>query len=453
MAKILVAGAGHGGLSAAFNLASQGQDVTVYEKHKEDELGHDWQDFFDFKCLSYAGFPMPEEGLVNRYSMNMIFSFDPYINLQQKPLEDAFELYLYRSEIYAHLIKSCKEAGVKFCFEAEVEDIIMLGNRVCGIKVGGEAIYGDLVIDATGMYSTLQPKIPNYLSFDNWYSGCEIIHVYRAYFNRLKDAPDPGRPVYDVVFPSDGNSGLEWVKLNEDTVDILIGRLGNTSEEIVAGRLAELRKNYPFIGDEIVHGGIFCDIPIRQPISVLVANGFAAVGDSACMTMPMMGSGIANSIKAGKMLADAVAADVNGEFSAEKLWAFQKRYYKEIGFSCCNVALFKVFINSMKTEELQFFITQKLLSADDINFTTEGSGFFSKLIAGGLDPRELLTKAKKLRTNPALIGKLTAFVSNMIKMQGITAIMPQRYSEAAAASWAQKYNSFFSAISNEGSID
>ena len=107
----------------------------------------------------------------------------------------------------------------------------------------------------------------------------------------------------------------------------------------------------------------------------------------------------------------------------------------------------------MKTEELQFFITQKLLSADDINFTTEGSGFFSKLIAGGLDPRELLTKAKKLRTNPALIGKLTAFVSNMIKMQGIKAMMPQKYSEAAAASWAQKYNGFFSAISNEGSID
>ena len=37
MKTILVAGAGHGGLSAAINLARKGYDVTVIEKQKREE--------------------------------------------------------------------------------------------------------------------------------------------------------------------------------------------------------------------------------------------------------------------------------------------------------------------------------------------------------------------------------------------------------------------------------
>ena len=36
MKKIIVAGAGHGGLTAAYNLAKNGFDVTVYEKNKRE---------------------------------------------------------------------------------------------------------------------------------------------------------------------------------------------------------------------------------------------------------------------------------------------------------------------------------------------------------------------------------------------------------------------------------
>ena len=37
MKKIIVAGAGHGGLTAAFMLAEQGYDVTVFEAKKRSE--------------------------------------------------------------------------------------------------------------------------------------------------------------------------------------------------------------------------------------------------------------------------------------------------------------------------------------------------------------------------------------------------------------------------------
>ena len=49
--KVIVAGAGHGGLVAASKLAKFGYDVSVYEKKQREELGHDWEDRFTFDLL------------------------------------------------------------------------------------------------------------------------------------------------------------------------------------------------------------------------------------------------------------------------------------------------------------------------------------------------------------------------------------------------------------------
>ena len=46
MARIIVAGGGHGGIGAAALLAKNGHDVTVYEKHAREEMGYDWTDIF-----------------------------------------------------------------------------------------------------------------------------------------------------------------------------------------------------------------------------------------------------------------------------------------------------------------------------------------------------------------------------------------------------------------------
>ena len=45
--KIIVAGAGHGGLTAAGLLAEKGFDVTIYERGQKGKLGYDWTDIFD----------------------------------------------------------------------------------------------------------------------------------------------------------------------------------------------------------------------------------------------------------------------------------------------------------------------------------------------------------------------------------------------------------------------
>ena len=57
---------------------------------------------------------------------------------------------------------------------------------------------------------------------------------------------------------------------------------------------ADIKENLDFVceknehvGREIVRGGKVVDIPVRQPLAVFIADGYAAVGDSACMTIPL----------------------------------------------------------------------------------------------------------------------------------------------------------------------
>jgi len=57
--KIIVAGAGHGGLAAAADLSRRGFDVTVFEQKEKKDLGYDWTDIFAPRSLLTANIPYP----------------------------------------------------------------------------------------------------------------------------------------------------------------------------------------------------------------------------------------------------------------------------------------------------------------------------------------------------------------------------------------------------------
>ena len=63
MKRILVAGAGHGGLTAAYNLSKAGYDVTVIESKKRENLGYDWHDALEMSAFTESGIPCPPESM------------------------------------------------------------------------------------------------------------------------------------------------------------------------------------------------------------------------------------------------------------------------------------------------------------------------------------------------------------------------------------------------------
>ena len=117
-----------------------------------------------------------------------------------------------------------------------------------------------------------------------------------------------------MLFP-DNIRGISWIASEDDHTDLLIGRFEDFDMAEVERFSDVLRETNPRLGRERVRGGQFVEIPVRQPLAMMVADGYAAIGDSAFMTVPMIGSGIANSLKASRALADAVTADSECAFS------------------------------------------------------------------------------------------------------------------------------------------
>ncbi|MBQ1243205.1 MAG: NAD(P)-binding protein, partial [Clostridia bacterium] len=110
--KIIVAGGGHGGITAGMLLSKNGFDVTVYEKNSRDNMGHDWTDIFDKKGFTAIGLPVPPQEMY-KLKHDMTF-YGPQMNtaLVQHTPEDQLEIQMERRDIYSYIINAAEEAGV-----------------------------------------------------------------------------------------------------------------------------------------------------------------------------------------------------------------------------------------------------------------------------------------------------------------------------------------------------
>ena len=448
MSKIIVAGAGHGGLCAAYLLASAGKDVVVVEKNDRTALGHDWQDSFDYTCFDYAGIPCPDFEKGFQQSKTFILKFEPYTTFTSVIKNPGPRMTAYRRELYKYLISLCEDAGVEFLFNTEIISPVMLGSRVCGVNTSKGQMLADLVIDSAGVYSPVKMNLPDYLGIEKEFSDCEILHTYRAYYNRT-DGNDVPADFYRVLFDVDGDIGMGWIIIKENYIDVLIGRFGEFSVAMAQKAVEKLREQVPFLGTELLHGGTVVDIPVRQPLAVIVSDGYAAVGDSACMTFPSSGSGISFSIMAGKILSDTIIADENGEYTASSLWNYQKTFFKEIGNSICDVDMFRLLLNMLDVSDLIKLIDEGVITNND-DFV---SSLLDSIKNGGFNMSKINEVRHQLSNHSVLLRKVLTSVAYGAKLQRMRLSFPAKYDKSDIQKWYKKYTEFFSSISVKSRID
>ncbi len=431
--KIIVAGLGHGGIAAAAILARAGFDVTVYEQKKEGTLGYDWTDIFAPDALAVAGMPMPPKDKFE-YKEDMTF-FGPSMKtgLRQHVPKEKLEIKMERRDIYAHFIKHALECGVKIEYEHKVLGPIILGNRVVGIKTDKGDIYGDLIIDSCGMNSPVRMNLPEEFGIEKEVGRNEKITIYRAFFNKACD--DAVEAKFKVMLFAGGELGVNWIASEDDHTDLLMGRFNDFTIEDVERFSDYLRETNPRLGTEILRGGQFVEIPVRQPLSVMVADGYVAIGDSAFMTVPLIGSGIANCLKASRVLANAVIADKNQVFTAESLWKYQQGYYKELGAGLAPLACGKLLLLNLTAEEVDYVIDNGILNEDMMTIGADFTGLGSM----NIDPRALINQAKQVCQDPELLKKIIACGVRMGKAVAACAMMPKKYNAKRVHSWAKVY--------------
>ncbi len=439
MSEIIVAGAGHGGVTAAMLLSAAGHNVTVYEKCEKGETGLDQKDSLDAAALEYAGLEIPEEF----NAPGNVITFVPLeddVNPVTLPAPKNYRnLTVERREFIEWLIGLAENAGVKFVFGCAVKGPVFLGSRVAGIEADDGVHYADLVIDSAGVHSPLRKNLPAYFGIDREPAYYDLLHTYRAYFDRIPGVEAPEN-LYNIYVKEDGTDGFRWAITEEKDVDVLLVRFPEMNYSDVAQGLLAVATFNPHMDKNLVRGGKFADIPVRQPAAVLTADGYALIGDSAFMTYPVKGSGMAYAIKAGKILADTVMQDENRKFTAETLWEYQRRFFKEIGFGACRLAIIKNILPYMTADEINEVFKRGMVSSDELKMLTDGSLPKSRLIT------IVREKLKIMGDVPEFKDHMTDILGWFGRFAAVEATFPSKYSEEGMLKWAAKYNRFFDSI-------
>ena len=437
MKRIIVAGAGHGGLTAAYNLAKIGYDVTVFEMKEKDELGHDWHDGLDFSAFDGSGIPRPNEDM---YTMGIPQVFhNPSCTASVKiPHEGRDGFNMDRKVLIRYLADCAEKAGAKLRFGIRVLGPVTIGSKVIGIKYSENSeirtALCDLVIDAAGVHSPVRRNLPQKCGIENDILPKDIFHVYRVYYkNTTGEILDPP---YNIHLFHENRPGIDWFITEDDRVDILIGKFGIkgklTPEEVTEG-LDAFKKLYPFMGSDIIRGGAFADIPLRKMLSKIVCDGYAAVGDSAGMTIPLNGCGINLAMIAGKILADAVAEAGENELSEEMLWKYEYNYFMNLGHRLVIIDVLKQFFGVIRGKNVDFFLEADILTADQLS---RGNGKGIKI-----SKDFILHIVKTCWRVWYLFFPLVDTFKNVPVLNRVVYSMPENYNANKVRKWINKYKS------------
>ncbi|MBP5271564.1 MAG: FAD-dependent monooxygenase [Clostridia bacterium] len=443
--KIIVAGAGHGGLTAAALLAKAGVDVTVYERCEEDQCGYDWTDIFDPKALDVVGCPRPEAvGLPWEWKIDMTFygpNTTPDKKIRQRVPNDPneMEIKMERSDIYKLLIGFARDNGVKFEFGVKITGPVMAGDRVVGISTNKGDFLGDLVIDAAGAESVIRTKLPDCLGIQKHPNWGEKFYVYRAFYDLPVDPATVEDKYKVILFPDAESIGIGWIATEDTFSDLLIGHMDPLTVSEAETIAERYRKTNPQLGTKKLRGGQLVLIPVRQPLSIMVADGYAAIGDSAFMTVPIIGSGIGNAIKNSKILAETIIADKTGTYSAETLWPYQYEYFQKMGKNIAPLALVKLLLTRISQDQLDYAFNEGILTHYELTITANHTSLWKFL---HFDPN-LPKRGMAILKDPDLLKKGAGVVADVVAALVVEQFLPKQYSRPAVQKWAKAYDTVF----------
>ncbi len=436
MKRILIAGAGYGGLTAAINLAKNGIGVTVLEEKQECDLGHDWHDCFDIEAFEKSGVPNPAPDMFSSAKHHGYINPSAVTAKIEMPSKSS-TIVMDRKILTAYLLECAKEVGVTFSFGEKIcAPVVDHNNTVTGIEVekdGKKYFYdSDLLVDAAGMYSPVRSNLPAACGIQNNFNEENIFHIFRAYYKNTTG--EISKPSYLINLFHMNRPGIDWTSGEKDYIDVLIGKfgaVGKLSEQDVQDALCDYRKNYPYIGEETLRGGIFADIPLAKMLPLIVCDGYAAVGDSAGMTQPLNGCGISLSMQAGKILADTII-DSHGDYSKASLWKYQYEYFYKFGKTLVLLNKVKDFCLFIDSKNIDAFLESDIVDAN-----------IEKIMNSGIINLNFRTCVKIIRSLPQFSALFVPFMRTLISMpfaMVITNTMPKKYESKKVNNWMKFYD-------------
>jgi len=343
----IVVGAGPAGCACGYKLAKAGLEVLVVERGKFAGAKNMWGGAFYGPTLSELLPDFWEEAPIERYVASNKFSFlteDTCLSVEftagkfGQPPYNGF--ILLRSKFDRWFATKVEQAGAIVAAGLQADSLLRDGNRVVGIKAGGDELPADVVIACDGVNSILAQE-----------AGLRGEILPRNVKQGVKEVIQLSRETIEQRFNLSGDEGIAWefigactkglpggafIYTNKESLSVgIVVELSALAEKgIKANDLLDGFKEHPAVANFLADGKLVEYSAHLIPVSgvdmmpTLYTDGFLVAGDAAAF---VVGTGLilegANfAIASGVSAAETVIrAKKRDDFSTESL-----AYYQEL---------------------------------------------------------------------------------------------------------------------------
>jgi len=394
-ADVIIVGGGPCGSFAALNLAKLGaKEVTVFEEHSEIGVPCHCAGHLSIKGLKRLGLYPPPEKIVENIFYGAVF-YSPSGKSLPIRFSSPVTCAVNRTFFDKYVADLAEAAGVRYCLNTRVESLIVENGFVKGVSVKQNGCFerkylSKVVVDAEGV----SPKILRQTGLSA--SNCDmLVYGVQAEIEGVKDIESD---IVEVYLGSSYAPGFfAWlIPRRDETAKVgLAAKTGNPKR-----LLEKLMFKHPVASKKLRAAKIlrttFHPLTLGGPVEKAYSNGFLAVGDAASQVKPTTGGGVVFGLTCARVAAEIVyEALQKGDFSAQFVSCYQKRFQEILGFDFSVMLWIRRLLNKLSDKQLDdvigfctsFNLEKSVESFGDIEF--QGQALLKAL----KDPRLFLAAA------------------------------------------------------------
>lgn len=368
----IIVGAGTAGATAARYLAKNDFSVCLLDMKAQETIGEKVcgdaiaKHHFDLLKLDH---PKGDE-LLCKVEGLAVYSPDKQSVLRVKD-GGVNGFTVDRHKFGQRLLHDAMSAGATLLDQTRALEPVTREGGVTGVTVEDmcsrqlRTLEAPITIDASGYAGALRSKMPPEFGIEKEINAEDMIVAYRE----IRAGVDFTSDLSEIHISQEIASGGYYWLFDRGHGEVNVG-LGvqmktghpNPKEQLYRHVLTQnLFKN-----SKILRGGGGI-VPTRRPLPSLAANGIMFIGDAACLVNPIHGGGIGPSMLSGKLAADTADVALRKEdTSREVLWGLNTSYMKMYGAKQAGLDVFRLLLQSISDEELNFGIKQQLVTPREV---------------------------------------------------------------------------------------
>ncbi len=375
-ADVIVVGGGPCGSFAALNLVKLGAEgVMVFEEHGEIGVPCHCAGHLSIKSLKILGlYPLPGKIVENVFYGANFYSPSGKNFLVRFPFPVTCAVNRVLFDRY--IADIAEAAGVSYCLNSRVESLVIEDGFVKGVNAKQDGCFekkclSNVVIDAEGVSSRILRQT-GLATFNR--NG--IVYGVQAEIEGVKDIESDVVEVYLGHEYAPGFFAWLFPKRDGRAKVGLAAKTGNPKKH-----LERFMFKHPVASKKLRTAKIlqaaFHPLTLGGPIGKAYSNGFLAVGDAASQVKPTTGGGVVLGLTCARVAAEVVyEALQRGDFSANFLSQYQRRFMKMLGFDFSVMLRIRRLLDKLSDDQLdsvvnlcvKFHLEKSVRNFGDIDF-------------------------------------------------------------------------------------